>query len=83
MSSEHDARDELLRSTIVSRDSLLRRAILVPPDLRVDVERLAQADGFESLQSWAIFTFQRLVNERPEIADPHARVPLPKIPPNR
>jgi len=53
---------------------VLRRSVILPSDLYGDVERVAQADHFASVQAWVVCTLQRLVNARRELQDSHTRV---------
>lgn len=54
-------------------NDVLRRSVVLPRDLFLDVERAARADRFASVQTWAVCALQRLVNERPELQPPNGR----------
>ena len=55
------------------RSAPLQRAIILPRDLYAAVERVARADGFLSVQAWAVCRFQVIVNERPETESVNTR----------
>lgn len=49
---------------MASERVLLRRSVILPTDLYDQIWRVAQADGFPSVQAWGVCALQRLVNER-------------------
>jgi hypothetical protein len=44
---------------MTSREAALRRAIILPPDLYADLEKLARRAGFASVQTWLVVELQR------------------------
>lgn len=49
--------------TPTARD-VLRRTVVLPPDLFLALEHLARRDGFGSLQAWLVCRMQEYVNGR-------------------
>jgi len=74
MTRDRNDVDVRLRAAAAREGRLLARAIILPLDLYGDVERVAQANGFQSVQTFVVVTLQALVNARPETQDPHTYV---------
>jgi hypothetical protein len=44
--------------------AVLRRSVVIPSDLFFDVQKLARADGFESVQAWIVVQVQKVMAAR-------------------